>query len=122
MNIVKRDELKTRIDRGDVTVIDARSEQAFAEGHLPSALSLPADKVAERAAEILPDKSRTVVAYCGNISCPKSGQAAEKLRDLGYTNIIEYTDGFEDWSKSGLPVETGARDEGPKAKRFGTFN
>ncbi len=62
------DEFATRARSEGAILLDARSESAFAQGHLEGAINLPLpDFAAERLAEVLgPDRDRPVYIYCNN--------------------------------------------------------
>ena len=63
---ISRDELKARMDRGDdFTLVETLPEEFYAEWHLPEAINIPDDRVAELAAQRLPDKAAEIVVYCG---------------------------------------------------------
>ncbi|HYN02202.1 MAG TPA: rhodanese-like domain-containing protein [Vicinamibacteria bacterium] len=53
-----------RRDRGEAVLIDVRSREAYAEGHLPGAVSIPSSEIEERAAEIR-KMGRLPILYCG---------------------------------------------------------
>ncbi|MFB7513656.1 rhodanese-like domain-containing protein [Streptomyces sp. NPDC056144] len=105
---ISRDELKKKIDEKVVVVVEALPASYYNERHLPGALNLPHDQVDELAPSLLPNKEAQVAVYCSDGPCPNSGIAAERLVELGYTNVFEYYDGKSDWVEAGLPVETGA--------------
>jgi rhodanese-related sulfurtransferase len=107
--LITRDELKTAIDKGEVTVVDALPASYFDQVHLPGAVNLFVDEAAERAAEVLPDRSAAIVTYCSNLSCPNSEGVARTLARLGYTNVRKYGEGIQDWVEAGLPTESGTR-------------
>ncbi|MEP6864680.1 MAG: rhodanese-like domain-containing protein [Deltaproteobacteria bacterium] len=72
------------------TVLDVRTPEEFADGHLPSATNLPVEDVAQRIAEVDKlvggDKTKPVVVYCS-----KGGRAAKAKQALeasGYTNVV----------------------------------
>ncbi|MER7505570.1 rhodanese-like domain-containing protein [Nonomuraea pusilla] len=103
---ISRDELKAAIDAGTVTVVDALGGQYYAQQHLPGAIALVEGEVADRAAELLPDRDAAIVAYCSNPACPNSEAVARRLVALGYTDVRTYREGIQDWVEAGLPVET----------------
>lgn len=112
MHSITRQELKKQIDAGaNIAIVDALPGEYFKKGHLPNALSIPADQVSQLAPEKLRDKNQMIVTYCANASCPKSKEAAAELREMGYLNVVEYADGLEDWKGAGLPLETSAEGE-----------
>lgn len=62
---ITRDELKAKMDRGDLFVlVEALPVEYFRHTHLPHAINLPPDRVAELAPQLLPDKEADIVIYC----------------------------------------------------------
>ncbi|GCD96866.1 rhodanese-like domain-containing protein [Embleya hyalina] len=104
--LITRDALKTAIDAGTVTVLDALGGEYHARQHLPGALPLTPTDVDEKAASLLPDLDAAIVTYCSNPACPNSGQVADRLTAIGYTNVRKYREGIQDWVEAGLPVES----------------
>ncbi len=103
---ITRDELRTAIERGGATVVEALPPMYFAKEHLPGAINLPHDQVRELAPALLPDRGAAIVTYCANTPCQNSGIAAATLIAMGYTDVREYVEGKQDWIEAGLPVET----------------
>ncbi|WP_433324571.1 rhodanese-like domain-containing protein [Spirillospora sp. CA-294931] len=103
---IGRVDLRTAIEAGTVTVVDALGGTYYEQRHLPGAVSLVEDQVAERAATVLPDKNATIVTYCSNTACGNSKAVALRLEKLGYTDVRTYPEGIEDWTNAGLPVES----------------
>ncbi|WP_067172979.1 rhodanese-like domain-containing protein [Microtetraspora niveoalba] len=104
--LITRDELRAAIDTGTVIVVDALGGEYHAKQHLPGALALTPAETDARAAELLPDRDAAIVTYCSNPACPNSGQVADRLTALGYTNVRKYREGIEDWVDAGLPTES----------------
>ncbi|MFC4588263.1 rhodanese-like domain-containing protein [Sphaerisporangium corydalis] len=104
--LITRDELKTAIDAGTVTVVDALGGEYYAKQHLPGAVALVRNDVDDLAPTLLPDLDAPIVTYCSNPACPNSGQVADRLTALGYTNLRKYREGIEDWADAGLPTES----------------
>lgn len=107
--LITRDELRAAIDSGTVTVVDALGGDYYAQQHLPGAIALVESDVATLVAGLLPDRAAAIVTYCSNPACPNSGQVADKLSALGYTNVRKFREGIQDWVGAGLPVESGVR-------------
>lgn len=103
--LITRDELRAAIEAGAVTVVDALPETHWAQQHLPGALNLVEDDVADHASALLPDKGAAIVTYCSNSSCRNSQAVAARLEQLGYRNVRKYRDGIQDWVQAGLPTE-----------------
>lgn len=88
----------------DVTVLDVRTPQEFAAGHLPGAVNIDssspdfADAVAE-----LPTDARYLV-YCQTAN--RSGVATDRMVDLGFTDVYDLQGGIVAWANEGGPVVT----------------
>jgi len=64
---ISRDELKQKIDRkDDFHLVETLSATSYHHNHLPGAVNLPPERVAELASQLLPDKSADIVVYCAN--------------------------------------------------------
>jgi rhodanese-related sulfurtransferase len=85
-------------------LVDSRSREAWAQGHVPGAVHLPGREIPERAAAGL-DRSVPVVTYCWGPGCNGATRAALALALLGF-RVREMLGGFEYWAREGLPVET----------------
>ena len=82
----------------EYVIIDARTDEEFATGHIKNAILIPEYEIAERAEKELPDKDALILVYCR--SGRRSKIASEELVKLGYTNVKEFG-GIIDW-----PYET----------------
>ena len=85
-------------------LLDSRSGEAWAAGHVPGALHLPGREIPARAAAEL-DPAVPAVTYCWGPGCNGATRAALALALLGY-RVREMLGGFEYWAREGLPVET----------------
>ncbi|CAN5833439.1 hypothetical protein BH20ACI4_BH20ACI4_29070 [soil metagenome] len=64
---ISRDELNKKIEnKDDFVLVETLAKETYDHAHLPGALHLPPDQVAELAAQILPDKSAEIVVYCSS--------------------------------------------------------
>ena len=97
---ISAEEAKSKMEAGDVIVLDVRTEEEFNEGHVPGAIRLEAEDFPDRAADVLPDKNAVILVYCrsGN----RSRTASLLLNDMGYVNVYDFG-GIRDW-----PYETSA--------------
>ena len=88
-------EAKTIMDtESDYVIIDARTTEEFAEGHIADAILIPEYEIAQRAEKELPRKDALILVYCR--SGRRSKIASEELVKLGYTNVKEFG-GIIDW-------------------------
>ena len=89
-------EAKVLMDSEDgYIILDVRTPEEFAERHIEGAILIPDYEIGEKAESILTDKEQLILVYCrsGN----RSKQAASKLAELGYTNVVEFG-GINDWT------------------------
>ena len=92
---ITAEQAKTIMDtEKDYIIIDARTEEEFAEGHIENAILIPEYEIAQRAEKELPDKEQLILVYCR--SGRRSKIASEELVKLGYTNVKEFV-GIIDW-------------------------
>lgn len=75
-------------------ILDVRTIEEYNEGHIPNAICIPNETINETVTTKLPNKDQLILIYCrsGN----RSKQAALKLQQLGYTNLVEFG-GIIDW-------------------------
>ena len=89
-----------RAGLSDIVVIDARSRDAYAAGHIPGAVSFPHRKMT---AETTAKLDRVYVVYCDGIGCNASTKGACKLARLGF-RAKELLGGIDWWRRDGHPV------------------
>lgn len=96
--VVEPEMYKEYIKNGeDVQLIDVRTPEEFAEGHIEGAqnIDFKADDFLEQFSRI--DKDRPVYIYCR--SGKRSSDAAEQLSELGFPKIIDLKGGYLAWKK-----------------------
>ena len=88
------EEAKVRMEENpDAVLLDVRTQAEFDEGHIPGAVCLPNEFIA--ADMPFPfAKDTELLLYCR--SGHRSAEAAEKLRDLGFSNVFDFG-GILDW-------------------------
>ena len=98
-------DLNEAMQNGDsVVVIDARSPEAFAEGHIPGAVSFPHRTMnADSTADL--DRDTLYVTYCDGIGCNASTKGALNMARLGF-RVKELMGGLDWWKRDGYPIET----------------
>ena len=79
--------VKMMKDEKNYIILDVRRPDEFAKGHIPSAINVPNEEIGTTEISELPDKSQLILVYCR--SGRRSKEAAAKLVNLGYTNIVE---------------------------------
>jgi rhodanese-related sulfurtransferase len=95
-------DLAAQIAEGAAPVIlDVRSEQEFASGHVPGALNVPHDEVADRLPELGLDPADEIVVYCE--SGRRAGNSEAELRRAGFTTVRHLEGDMRGWRASDLP-------------------
>lgn len=93
-----------RINKQDATVIDVRSAEAYAEGHLPRARHMPVKELADRLGEIERLKNKPVIVTSDNDG-GTAASAAKVLKQHGFGDVMILAGGVAAWRKADLPVE-----------------
>jgi rhodanese-related sulfurtransferase/DNA-binding HxlR family transcriptional regulator len=101
---ITRDDLLARLTGGDVVVVDVRPAAEYAAGHIAGAVSIAVDAVAQHVQSLPADLD--VVAYCRGPYCVMADDAVRLLLGRG-RRAVRLKDGFPEWRRAGLPVETG---------------
>lgn len=94
-------EYKT-LPREDHFLIDVREDHEWAAGHAAGALHLSKGIIERDIETTIPDKSASLVLYCGGGY--RSALVAEALGKMGYTNAISLDGGWRAWNDAALPV------------------
>lgn len=75
-------------------LLDVRTAEEYAQGHIEGAILLPDSDIEARAAQVLPDKDAAIYVYCR--SGRRSAAAAAQLAGMGYANVYDFG-GIIDW-------------------------
>jgi len=103
LSTMTREELRTRLKHRDVVLLDVRPAPEYTAGHIKGAVSLPVNEFNRRLRSI--PKDREVVAYCRGPYCVYADDAVRALGRAGY-RATRLDDGYPEWVRAGLPVET----------------
>ena len=82
-------------------VIDVRTSEEYASGHVPGAVNIPYDEVADRIGEI--DAPNGVALYC--MVGPRARKGESALLAAGFETVLHLEGGLAAWQAAGLPVE-----------------
>lgn len=89
----------------DFVLLDVRSPQLYAEGHVPGAINLPHGKITTRRMAEWP-AGTLFVTYCAGPHCNGANKAAVRLVRLGLP-VKEMIGGVTGWLDEGLKLATG---------------
>ena len=92
---ITSDEAKNIMLTEKPIVVDVRSLEEYNEGHIPNAISIPLETIENEAETKLKNKDDLILVYCR--SGRRSREAALKLIEKGYTNVIDFG-GIQDWN------------------------
>lgn len=81
---ISKQQLEKMIEQGAI-LLDVRSPQEFAEGHMENAISLPEYEIKEKVDSMLPNKSQLIIVYCS--TGHRSEKAQAMLEKLGYEKV-----------------------------------
>ncbi len=106
VNTITLEELERKMEeKDDFVLIDVLGEDHFEEGHIPDAVNIPLDQLGAEALNRF-DKDQDLVVYCASESCQASPKAAEKLEELGFSNVTDFEAGIKGWEEGGHEVES----------------
>jgi rhodanese-related sulfurtransferase len=93
---------------GKALFIDARPSDDYAEIHIPKALNITPEMLAQDGAAKVAGlaKDREIVVYCSQTSCDLALKVAEKLQALGFSRVMAFVGGFRVWDEAGYPAAT----------------
>ena len=91
------------INRENATVVDIRAKADFNKGHILGSVNIPTSKVADGAKGLPKDKEAPVLLVCQ--SGVTTAGVAQKLAQLGFTNLYRLQGGIASWSGENLPLE-----------------
>ena len=94
---IDREELRERLARGEVVLVDVRPVEEFAASHIDGARSIPLDELERRVTELPPD--REVIAYCRGPFCAYAHEAVRTLRAAG-RSARRLEDGVPEWREA----------------------
>ena len=91
---ITAEEGKALMDQGGVTVVDVRTPQEYADGHVPGAINIPNEDIGSTPPSELNSLDDKLVVYCR--TGVRSKQASDKLVSMGFTDVNDMG-GIVDW-------------------------
>ncbi len=100
VSLISPEELNSNID--NIQLIDVRTPKEYKKGHLKNAVNINYydNDFLDEMSKL--DKSKELYIYChsGN----RSGKAAKKLGEMGFTKVYDLEGGITNWNKKSLEV------------------
>lgn len=106
---ISLDELKTKFEKDEnFILLDVQSRENYIKKHLPLAINIPREELAERKDELSREKEIIVVGAGEKIDkCLSCHQSAKALISFGFEKILHFREGTAGWEEAGLPLVSG---------------
>jgi rhodanese-related sulfurtransferase len=79
--------------RDDYYLVDVRTPEEYASGHIPKAINIPVSTISDNPPTM--NKDALIIVYCRSGS--RSARAKDTLEEMGYTNVYN-VGGIIDWT------------------------
>jgi rhodanese-related sulfurtransferase len=98
-------EVLKRIESKDAAtvIVDVRTPEEYAAGHVPGAVNLPYTHLPARASELAGAGDKDIVLYCQ--TGVRAARAAERLREHGFSRLLRLEGDMKQWTAKALPTE-----------------
>ncbi len=90
-------------DKNNVLILDVRTAEEYAEGHVPGAMNITHTAIEDNLAKLATAKDKKIVIYCR--SGRRAGIAADILAKHGFKNLYHLSGDMNGWTEAGLPIE-----------------
>ncbi len=94
--------LQQKSGQSDFVILDVRTPEEFAEGHLANAVNINVLATSFTAQVTALDRTKTYLVYCR--TGHRSVQASGAMRQLGFSSVFNMVGGIVAWQAKGLPV------------------
>jgi phage shock protein E len=95
-------DFQKKVSESGVVVLDVRTAGEFMSGHIANSINIDVEGMTFDGDIKKLDKSKTYAVYCH--SGRRSGIAVGKMKDAGFKNLFNLTNGIQDWQGAGLPL------------------
>mgnify|MGYP003645184595 CR=1 FL=1 len=97
LSVIDYETVQTDVIGKDVQLVDVRTSQEFNAGHIDDAINIDIsdpETFTEKVENL--DKEKPIYIYCQMGG--RSKKASQKLKELGFKNIFDYSGGYGEWS------------------------
>ncbi|HLZ62158.1 MAG TPA: rhodanese-like domain-containing protein [Ktedonosporobacter sp.] len=102
MQTINHEELKRKLDRKeDFRLVMALGEWAYQAKHIPGSIHFATMRDGLRSL----GKDEEIVVYCSDEKCIASQAFGQLLERSGYTHVLHFAGGLEEWEQAGYPLE-----------------
>ncbi|BCO20235.1 rhodanese-like domain-containing protein [Alteromonas sp. McT4-15] len=92
-----------RVANNDWLLIDVRSPQEFAEGHIPGAINMPHENINDYVNDLKDHKDKPIIIYCR--SGRRAKLAMKVLEELDFSEVMHLEGDMLGWSAAGMSVD-----------------
>ena len=92
-----------RVANNEWLLIDVRSPQEFADGHIPGAVNMPHDNINDYIADLEGHKDKPIIIYCR--SGRRAQLAMKVLQDMDFSEVMHLEGDMLGWSAAGLTID-----------------
>jgi phage shock protein E len=102
---ISNDALQQRIEASEpgFVVLDVRTPEEYAEGHVPGAINMPHDTVSQHLSALSDARDKEIIVYCR--SGRRAAIAIDALREAGFAHVTHLEGDMLGWEAAQLPVE-----------------
>jgi rhodanese-related sulfurtransferase len=101
---ISAEDLKNQMETdASLVVINVLPEEYYNDCHIIGSLNMPLAELDKKIEGI--EKKAPIVVYCAHSKCPASAQGAQRLHQLGYTNVKMYEGGMKEWVELGFSYD-----------------
>jgi len=100
MDTISKEELKWMLDNNeDFVLINVLSKEYYNKQHIAGSINIPLEdkNFDKKIMKKIPDKHKKIVVHCANMQCKASTDAAKKLMDMGYKEVMDFEGGTEEF-------------------------
>ncbi len=110
MRVVEVREVQDLLDkRSNSTIINVLPSSLYEEGHIPDTINIPLENsdFVQQAKKLAFDLNAPIVVYCSGPQCNASVEAAKLLEKEGFSNVIHFKGGMEEWQNANKTIAIG---------------
>ncbi len=104
---VSAQEAKQMLDAGGVVLVDVREQDEFDLERIPQAVFIPRGMLEFQLPGKFPKKDTAMIVYC--LKGGRGALAAQTLKIMGYTNVVNLNGGMVAWQAAKYPTEKGKK-------------
>ncbi|MEX2673728.1 MAG: rhodanese-like domain-containing protein [Phycisphaeraceae bacterium] len=97
------------MEEPQTVLVDVRTADRYAAGHLPSAINIPLPDIRPRDPQLA--QAQQIIVYAGGWTDPLSSAAAKRFTAVGYANVADFRGGTQLWQDAGHELVQSAADE-----------